>query len=46
MARLWDAIRESAARGGAVITNPTAQAATAPATTAAVGGSMRQEVAR
>ena len=24
MARLWDAIRESAARGGAVITNPTA----------------------
>ena len=24
MARLWDAIRDSAARGGAVVTNPTA----------------------
>jgi predicted dehydrogenase len=29
MARLWDAIRESAARGGAVITNPTASSSQA-----------------
>jgi predicted dehydrogenase len=33
MAQLWDAIRESAARGGAVVTNPTPSAASDPATT-------------
>jgi hypothetical protein len=35
MARLWDAIRASAARGGAVITNPTAGPALHAATPAA-----------
>ena len=46
MARLWDAIRESAARGGAVISNPTAGPAVHAATpTAESGRVMRQEVA-
>jgi predicted dehydrogenase len=34
MARLWDAIRESAARGGSVITNPAAAASVAAASVA------------
>jgi predicted dehydrogenase len=45
MARLWDAIRESAARGGAVIGNPTAGSAVHAAPTAGSGPSMRQEAA-
>jgi len=37
MARLWDAIRESAARGGAVIGNPTARQSADAAPSAAAG---------
>lgn len=36
MARLWDAIRASAARGGAVITNPTGAGSATPAPAAAL----------
>jgi hypothetical protein len=33
MARLWDAIQESSARGGAMISNPTAKAPSSPRST-------------
>jgi hypothetical protein len=45
MAHLWDAIRASAARGGAVIANPAAEPAVRAATTPGESGPlMRQEV--